>query len=157
MSDSNICKIADEKLLSHSARVKDKVLLITGGASGIGKATALQFAAHGAKVVIGDRNVDGAQATVDEIVQAGGLATCISCDVSAWDDVVALFELAMRAYGAIDVVVSSRPSRSLCLYSCKRQAIQGRLIACGTGLDWPFFLRFSCPEFTRTVWGPRNS
>ncbi|KAK0195010.1 hypothetical protein F5146DRAFT_1100683 [Armillaria mellea] len=106
MSDSDICKIVDEKLLSHSARVKGKVLLITGGASGIGKATALQFAAHGAKVVIGDRNVDGAQATVDEIVQAGGLATCISCDVSAWDDVVALFELAMRAYGAIDVVVA---------------------------------------------------
>ncbi|KAG7446651.1 NAD(P)-binding protein [Guyanagaster necrorhizus] len=106
MTDSDITKIADEKLLSHSARVKDKVLLITGGASGIGKATALQFAAHGAKVVIGDKDAAGAQATVDEIVRAGGLATCISCDVSAWDDVVALFELAMKAYGAIDIVVA---------------------------------------------------
>ncbi len=51
------------------------------------------------------------------------LATCISCDVSAWDDVVALFELAMRAYGAIDVVVSSRPSVLFVrvgLYSCEK-------------------------------------
>ncbi|KAK0213614.1 hypothetical protein IW262DRAFT_1466921 [Armillaria fumosa] len=61
MLDSHICKIDDEKFLLHSAHAKDKVLLITGGASVIGKVMALQFAAHRVKVVIEDRSVDGTQ------------------------------------------------------------------------------------------------
>ncbi len=69
------------------------------------------------------------------------LATCISCDVSAWDDVVALFELAMKAYGAIDVVVSSRPS----------------VLFVRVGLNGLSFCQFfHGPNPTRNVWRTRN-
>ncbi|KAK0221441.1 hypothetical protein IW262DRAFT_1493265 [Armillaria fumosa] len=62
MLDSHICKIDDEKFLLHLACTKDKVLLITGGASVVRKVMALQFAAHRrVKVVIEDRSVDGMQ------------------------------------------------------------------------------------------------
>ncbi|KIP05100.1 hypothetical protein PHLGIDRAFT_108665 [Phlebiopsis gigantea 11061_1 CR5-6] len=97
--------VTDEQLLEHAERIRGKVLLITGGASGIGRAAALLYAKHGASVVIGDVDADAASKVVSEIVQAGGQAVSCKCDVTVWDEQVALFELAVKTYGTVDVVI----------------------------------------------------
>ncbi|KAI0042896.1 NAD(P)-binding protein, partial [Auriscalpium vulgare] len=97
--------ISDEQLVSYAERVKGKVVVITGGASGIGKQTSLLFGKHGAKVVIGDLNADGAEAVVTQIKQAGGDGASLGVDVLNWDQLVDLFELAIARFGAVDIVV----------------------------------------------------
>jgi len=63
-------------------RVKGKVALITGGGSGIGRATAMLFAAEGARVVIADYNVDGGERTLRAIKEAGGDGIFHGADVA---------------------------------------------------------------------------
>lgn len=99
--------IPNESLHNFSDRVNGKVVLITGGAAGIGRETALQFAKHGAKVVIGDLNVSGAVEVVDLIKRDGGNAAFLRTDVLNWDNQVSLFELALKKFGSVDVVVAS--------------------------------------------------
>ena len=88
-------------------RLENKVALVTGGASGIGRATALVFAREGAKVVVSDLNVAGSEETVHEIESAGGDAMAIAGDVSDADDARRMVESTVRAYGRIDVVLNS--------------------------------------------------
>lgn len=97
--------IADSELHNYAERLKGKVVIITGGASGIGKEASLQFAAHGARVVIGDLNASAAESVVSEIKAAGGTAVSTRCNVVVWEDQLALFELAMLTYGAVDIVI----------------------------------------------------
>jgi len=97
--------ISDDKLFEHNTRVRDKVVVITGAANGIGKETAKRFASYGARVVIGDRDVNGGKKTVQEIVESGGKATFAQCNVISWDDQVAMFETAIATYGSVDIVV----------------------------------------------------
>ncbi|KAG9220460.1 hypothetical protein CCMSSC00406_0003916 [Pleurotus cornucopiae] len=97
--------VPDEKLYAYADRLKDKVVVITGAANGIGKEAALQFAKYGAKVVIGDRDIEGGEQTAQAVKAAGGLAIATKCDVTNWDDQVQLFELAIATYGAVDIVV----------------------------------------------------
>jgi len=100
--------ILDSQLTAYGHRVKDKVLVITGAANGIGREAALLFAQHGAKVVIGDLDLVGAGKVAAEIAQLGaGQATFIKCDVTNWDDQVALFKHAVDTYGSVDVVVAN--------------------------------------------------
>src|SRR5262245_42635324 len=63
-------------------RMREKVAIVTGAASGIGRATALRFAAEGASVACVDRAADGASRTVEEIEAAGGRALAIAADVT---------------------------------------------------------------------------
>jgi NAD(P)-dependent dehydrogenase (short-subunit alcohol dehydrogenase family) len=79
-----------------------KVALVTGAASGIGRATALAFAARGAKVVAADLDSDGARAVASEIGKAGGEAISVKADVSREDDVAAMVGAAVSSYGRID-------------------------------------------------------
>jgi NAD(P)-dependent dehydrogenase (short-subunit alcohol dehydrogenase family) len=79
-----------------------KVALITGGGLGIGRATALAFARSGAKVAIGNRNVENGEETVALIEKAGGTALFQRTDVTAAKDVEALVARAVREYGALD-------------------------------------------------------
>ncbi len=84
-------------------RVRDRVVVVTGGASGIGAALCRRFAAEGARaVVVADQNAAGAQAVAREI---GGLG--VGCDVSSEKDIGALVRQAEAAYGAIDVFFSN--------------------------------------------------
>jgi len=79
-----------------------KVVVITGGASGIGRATALAFAREGAGVVIGDIDIAGAEKTVATIRDMGGKADCLRVDVARSDDVQALVIKAVGQSGGLD-------------------------------------------------------
>jgi NAD(P)-dependent dehydrogenase (short-subunit alcohol dehydrogenase family) len=83
-------------------QLKDKVVLVTGGGSGIGRATSLALASEGAKVVVCDQNQAGGEETVGFITQKGGQATFIKADVTDKDQVDALIDGVVKAYGRID-------------------------------------------------------
>ena len=76
-----------------SKLLSGQVALVTGGAAGIGRATALAFAAAGVKVVVADLDSAGGEGTVEAIRQAGGEALFIRCDVTRDAEVKALFGL----------------------------------------------------------------
>jgi NAD(P)-dependent dehydrogenase (short-subunit alcohol dehydrogenase family) len=84
-----------------------KVALVTGGGSGIGRATAIAFARQGARVVIGDRNAQCGEATVRTIRDAGGTASFRGTDVSVASDVEAFVEHAMSTYGRLDLAFNN--------------------------------------------------
>jgi NAD(P)-dependent dehydrogenase (short-subunit alcohol dehydrogenase family) len=80
----------------------DKVVLLSGGASDIGRATALLLAGEGACVAIGDVAVEGAEVIAREITGAGGRALAASCDLRSEQSVSAFVELATTTFGGID-------------------------------------------------------
>lgn len=82
--------------------LRNKVVLITGAASGIGKATAIKFAAAGSKVVVADFNEQGGNATVQQIKESGGEATFIKTDVSDSNSVQAMVTNTVETYGRLD-------------------------------------------------------
>jgi NAD(P)-dependent dehydrogenase (short-subunit alcohol dehydrogenase family) len=83
-------------------RFVDKVVLVTGAGSGIGRACALKFALEGAKVVVSDVSIEGSNETVRLIREAGGEATFIKADVSRTADVEALIQATVERYGRLD-------------------------------------------------------
>ena len=85
-------------------RLSGKVALISGGATGMGGAASILFAAEGAKVAILDLNLAEAQARADEITAAGGHALAIKCDVSDAAQVAAAVAAATTAFGPITVL-----------------------------------------------------
>ncbi len=84
-------------------RLKDKIAVITGAASGIGRATALRFAQEGARVVVADINEAGGLACVAAIDQLGGKAKFVRTDVSEKADLRHLIDATIDAHGAIDI------------------------------------------------------
>lgn len=89
-------------------RFQDKVVLVTGGASGIGKQAAMDFAAQGAKVLIATRrNQAAASAVVQEITQRGGTAAYVLCDVSKEADVAHMVDTAVMLYDRIDIALNN--------------------------------------------------
>ncbi|KFF50667.1 oxidoreductase [Gammaproteobacteria bacterium MFB021] len=87
--------------------IKGKVVVITGGSSGLGEATARHLAAHGATVVLGARRMDRLQTIVDEIQASGGTAMAQKADVTRQADVQALVDTAVSTYGKIDVLLNN--------------------------------------------------
>ncbi|QDZ01544.1 SDR family oxidoreductase [Nitratireductor mangrovi] len=82
--------------------VAGKVALVTGAGAGIGRATALKFAAEGAKVVVSDVNVEGGEETVAMIGKIGGEAIFVRADVSSSKEVEHLIIKTVEAYGRLD-------------------------------------------------------
>ncbi|MES2994142.1 MAG: 3-hydroxybutyrate dehydrogenase [Pseudomonadota bacterium] len=88
-------------------KLKDKVCIVTGAASGIGKAIAQTYAREGGKVVIADLNKAAAQAAADEIAAAGGTAMAVAMDVTSEEQVDAAVAEVVAAWGTVDVLVSN--------------------------------------------------
>ncbi|CAN5510805.1 glucose 1-dehydrogenase [soil metagenome] len=81
-----------------------RVLIVAGGATGIGAATAARLASEGALVVVGDLAADGARQTADRIVTDGGSATAVTFDLADPASVAALIDTAVETYGGIDAL-----------------------------------------------------
>ncbi|OMD69495.1 short-chain dehydrogenase [Paenibacillus odorifer] len=88
-------------------RLKDKIVIITGAGSGIGKSTAVLFASEGATVVIADVQVDSGKAAVAEIEAAGGKALFIPCDVTDAASTRVMADQVVNAFGRIDVLFNN--------------------------------------------------
>lgn len=88
-------------------RLKKKVALITGGGSGIGRATCLLFAREGAKVVVADYVAEGGNETVRQITAAGGEAVFVQADVAKSLDVQNMIATTVKTYGGVDVLFNN--------------------------------------------------
>lgn len=88
-------------------RLKDKVILITGSGSGIGKSTALLFAKEGAQVIVNDVNADKGVETTQEILEAGGDSLFVQADVTDPESVKAMVNKAIEKYNRIDVLFNN--------------------------------------------------
>lgn len=87
--------------------LKDKVTIVTGAASGIGRAVALAYARAGAKVVVSDMNAQGGEETVALVRKAGGNALFVAADVSRPADCEALVQRTVQQYGRLDVACNN--------------------------------------------------
>jgi NAD(P)-dependent dehydrogenase (short-subunit alcohol dehydrogenase family) len=87
-------------------RFSNKTCLVTGGGSGIGRATCVRMAAEGGRVVVADLHKDSAQSTVDEIMAAGGQAIAVEVDVGNSAQVQAAIATALSTYGSLNVIVN---------------------------------------------------
>lgn len=88
-------------------RFTNKVCIVTGAGSGIGRATALQLANEGASVAIVDRNEQGGNQTVDLITQQKGIAIFIKCDVGIEDEIKHVVDTTVEKWGKVDVLVNN--------------------------------------------------
>jgi NAD(P)-dependent dehydrogenase (short-subunit alcohol dehydrogenase family) len=87
--------------------IENKIAIVTGGGSGIGRAIAVRFARAGARVAVLDVAEPAARAAVREIEGFGGAAACVPCDVSRQLDVRRAFQAVLERFGALDILVNS--------------------------------------------------
>ena len=88
-------------------RLDNKVAVITGAASGMGRATAIRFAGEGGAVVVADVNDEGGAATVRECKESGGRAVFHKTDVAAETDIKALIARALSEFGRLDITFNN--------------------------------------------------
>jgi NAD(P)-dependent dehydrogenase (short-subunit alcohol dehydrogenase family) len=93
-----------------SERMDGKVVIVTGGSSGIGRATAIAFAREGANVVIAARRVNEGEEAVRQIVEAGGKAIFVQTDVTQAKEVQALVDRTLEQYGRLDAAFNNAGS-----------------------------------------------
>ena len=117
-----------------------KVALITGAASGQGRAASVRFAGEGARIVVADVNDEGSADTVRMVKEAGTEAVAVHADVSVRTDVDAMVEVAMDAFGRLDV-----------LYNNAAVQMSGRLVDTSEG-DWDLTI---ATNLTAVFWACR--
>jgi len=90
-----------------SKQLQDKIAIVTGAASGLGKEIAVTYAREGAKVAVADLNRDAAQAVADELNAKGGRAMAVAADVADEGQVNAAVAAVVEAWGGVDILVSN--------------------------------------------------
>ena len=85
----------------------DKIALITGGSRGIGKQIVKTYAAQGATVIIASRNINDCQKVAEEVIQAGGNAMAISCDMANLEDIAIMYKQIEDEFGELDILVNN--------------------------------------------------
>lgn len=88
-------------------KLQGKVAIVTGAASGMGLAIAESYAKEGAKVVVSDLNLAGAEEVVAQIKAVGGEAFAINTDVTSEEDLQRLFDKTIETYGQLDILVNN--------------------------------------------------
>ena len=88
-------------------RLRDKVVVITGSSSGMGRRIARRFAEEGARVVVSGLHDENGHLTVDRIVSAGGTASYVHCNIMHEKDIRRLVHTAVEAYGGLDILVNN--------------------------------------------------
>ncbi|CAM4518625.1 SDR family oxidoreductase [Paenibacillus macerans] len=88
-------------------KLENKAVIVTGAASGMGREIALLFAKEGAKVMVSDLNLEGANATVERITAAGGTAQAVKTNVTVEEDIQQLVDAAVKAFGTVDILVNN--------------------------------------------------
>ena len=90
-----------------TGRFENKVVLVTGGSRGLGRAMCTGFAAEGARVVVASRKRDACQAVVNDIEAAGGQALAVAAHMGSIDDLDRLIDAAYETFGRVDVLVNN--------------------------------------------------
>ena len=108
-------------------RLSGKVAVVTGGASGIGKATSLLFAVEGAKMVVADMDEIKGEATVQEITSKGGVASFVKVDVTNSSDVSRMIDHTINVHGNIDILynnagIAQEPTQTLWILLRKKNS-----------------------------------
>ena len=88
-------------------QLQEKSAIVTGGASGVGKAVAQRFASEGAAVTIADTNIDAAKALAESLNTQGWLAQAVNTNVANPDSVDAMVDATVSAFGGLDIIVNS--------------------------------------------------
>jgi acetoin reductase-like protein len=88
-------------------KLQGKVAVVTGGAQGMGRAISLRYVQEGAKVVVADINLEGAQRTAAEITEAGGQAVGVQVDVRNQEQVQQMVNIAVERFGGLDILVNN--------------------------------------------------
>jgi NAD(P)-dependent dehydrogenase (short-subunit alcohol dehydrogenase family) len=102
-----LCRAKGSSVGGHTLRLDNKVAVITGAGSGMGRAAALLFAQRGASVVIGEVNSEAGERVASEVNQAGGRGLAVSCDVSSADQVKGMVEAAVNQFGRLDILYNN--------------------------------------------------
>ncbi|MFB2983339.1 SDR family oxidoreductase [Microseira sp. BLCC-F43] len=97
-------------------RIDRQVVAVVGASSGIGRATAFEFASRGAKVVVAARNEQGLKSLVEEIQSIGGEAVAVVADVANFEQVNAIADKAIHAYGGLDTWVHCAATGVLAMF-----------------------------------------
>lgn len=88
-------------------KLQDKVAIVTGAASGMGKAIAELYAKEGASVIAADLNLEGAEAAAKEITANGGKAKAVQVNVSKQEDIERMIDQAVHEFGTLDILVNN--------------------------------------------------
>ena len=135
-------------------RLDGKVAIVTGGGSGMGRATAILFAKEGARLVVAGRRTENIEETVRMIREAGGEAIFIKADVSKAKDVKNMVKAAIDAYGKLDVLFNNAAiieQAEVPLHECKEEDFD-KVIA--VNLKGVFLcMKYAIPEMIKTGGG----
>jgi NAD(P)-dependent dehydrogenase (short-subunit alcohol dehydrogenase family) len=132
-------------------RLDGKAAIVTGAASGIGRASAVLFAREGARLLAVDKNAEGLDETVHSITQGGGTAQSCAADASAEDDVKAYVDRALKTFGALDIVYANAGiSGGLIPPPLLEQTVENWLQVLRVNLIGPFLaIKHAAPHMAR--------